>query len=64
VMKSTLPPRAPKAGQKVAKPQDPVLSLSRHSAVVDLLVSRSQAWSEEFNELISSAEDAYKVISL
>jgi hypothetical protein len=64
LMKSMLPPRAPKAGQKVTKPQDPVLSLSRFSAVIDLLVSHSTSWSEEFNELLSSAKDAYKVISL
>jgi hypothetical protein len=29
---------------------------------VELLVSRSQAWSKEFNKLISQTEDAYKVI--
>jgi hypothetical protein len=29
---------------------------------VELLMSHSQAWSEEFNELIMQTEDAYKVI--
>jgi hypothetical protein len=64
VTKTMMPPRAPKARQKTAKTQDPPTDLNRFGEIMDLLVERSAAWSEEFNELLLSVEAAHKVISL